>query len=792
MSLNAAGHKKIVRENHLDFLFNLYLQGIEIGSDNVDLLKKHGYVYDPPPQKKEDDRPEFINFHKLDYSTDKNRAADSKIDIVYGEPEACVPRFEILHDHELEERRKIHGLIFEGREEDIEKHEWLPKSLTEHEADFIDWINSINNLGFQNKIHYRKFTLYVQQAYRWLQERSSTADFEDEDLVEAYKDRELQRCNTNSLYFLNKYVFYKEGDDEEGRVKYVASKAHEVMAYMNDCGYSTAYAKGRQMAATTTLMALDVKDMIFKKNHFMKFVTEDKEKAQEIFEDKLKFAFSELPWWMKPDVSNERENLFKLGKKEEDSDGKAVKGTKKGVGSKILVVAPKRTAIAGGAPQKVKIDEAGNIPLLGKMINNIRPTMLKYNHRTKKIEVKRMLVFWGTGGEMAKGGKAFETEFMSLIKQWADGDYSACIVPIFFNWTCRPGATQEDYDREKRVAYSKLVSEDERDCIIEFHQTWPSSLADVFRANARTLVPEDYIKSNMERISNETKRLDHKLTKRGYFEPVFDETKPTEEGSDVPYKIVGAVFVPTEDLDPRASVDILFEPNYEWKNRYFQGTDPIQHDTGMSNMSSTVWDKYFKTKAAVLNFRTRNPKDVFMQTLLLGLYYDTRDVKIGIPELVESNQGQSYTQYKEAKGFFDSFVLNSDLPPYLVNQSTINQGVGIDNKGHRNNIIVNRIQEMTVTYGDRFYHLSYWDQLTSFTCAVSDKTGKEMWGPMNRKYFKDDILFGAVFSYICAELAMTHLVPKNMNDERKKYTIKYIQKYDANYNLIRVPVKVMQ
>lgn len=770
---------KVIRQNHLEFLFGLYEQGVEIGQKNIDILKEAGYIQSAASKEEKKIAHDDIDFDMLERATEESIEADKNIEIIFGEHKQ--KKFEVITDKELLQRSQEHGLIFIGREEEITREEWLPKSTTEHEKEFIEWINSINNIGFQNKIPYNKFTLYVQQAYTWLQDGISYTDIYDEDDREDFMAKELERCAQNSLYFLNKYVYYKEGDDEGGKVKYKALKAHEVMAYLNDCGYSLAFAKGRQIAATTTLMALNVKDVVFKKNYFMKFITEDKEKAQEIFEDKLKFAFSELPWWMKPNVLNERDNLFKLGNKPE-------KGTKDGVGSKIQVEAPKRTAVAGGAPQKVMIDEAGNIPILRRMIDNARPTMLKYNGKTGKIEVKRQMFYWGTGGEMEKGGKAFETEFMSLKNTWDQGDFSACMVPVFFNWTCRPGATQEDYDREKRVAYSKMTNEQEKDSIIEFHQSWPESLADVFRTNAKTLVPEDFIKTNIDRINTEAKKAGIRITKKGYFEPIYDLNRPEVEGSDVPYRIIGATFVPTEDFDPRASVEIFMEPKEGWKNRYFQGTDPIDTDTGLSNMASVVWDKYFKTITAVLNWRTRDPKDVFLQTMLLGLYYDTEHDKRGIKELVESNRGTSYTQYKENKGYGMEMVLNYQLPPYLQNQTTINEGVGIDNKGLRNTMIVNRIHEMTIAYGDRFYIKDYFEQLSSFTCTVSDR-GKEMWGPMNRKSFKDDILFGGVFSYICAELAFPELTPLDTSGENRKMVIRYRQMYDKNYNLIRVPVK---
>lgn len=773
----------IVRENHLDFLFNLHLQGIDVGAENIALLKEKNYIkpvveaFKPPVFK------DNVNIFHLDKNTVEQTMVDTHIDIIKSST-VNTKAFEILTDEELEKRRRIHNLLFEGRSEPITREEWAPVSTTEHEQDFIDWINSINNLGFENKIAYRKFTLYCQQAYTWLQEKKSHSDFLDEDEIIDYEDEEVRRCVENSLYLLNKYVWYKEGDVEEGRVKYIAAPAHEVLAYMNDSGYSVGLAKGRQMAATTTIMALNMKDVVFRKNHFMKFVTEDDKKAKEIFEDKLKFAFSELPWWMKPKVLNERDNLFATGKKPE-------KGTKEGTGARILVVVPDRTAIAGGAPQKVMIDEAGNIPVLGAMINNIRPTMLFADPKTRKLIVKRILWYWGTGGEMEKGGKSFEVEFLSVMKAWNEGKYGSGIIPLFFNWSCRPYATQEDYDRERQIAYDKLAQDEieGQKAVTEFHQTWPKHLSDVFRGSSKTLLDSEYIEKALDRIQKAKKQHNYQLHQSGFFEPVFDFNQPENEGSDTPYRIIGTNFVPTSDIDARASTTIFMHPDKTWQKRYFKGTDPIDTDTGLSNFASTVWDKWWKAPVAILNWRTRDYKEAFLQSLLLNLYYDTSHEQKGIRELVESNRGTSYTQYVEQKGFGKHFVLNYELPHAIQNRTTINEGIGIDNKGVRNTMIINHMHSMLAAYGDKIYIDIIFEQLKTFVCSVSDK-GKEMWGPMNKKYFKDDTLFSTVFSYICAELCFYDQEPVNTLKQSSGFRIENKIVYDKNYKLVRVPVKV--
>jgi hypothetical protein len=340
--------KREVAENTLDYLFELHNKGIPISEENLKLLERKGYFKNdiPQPPKEKEEKKDVIFETQLNFSSPKQKEIDKNIDIVFGE----------IHDFTEfitteEKETSPQEIIFEGGRV-ITQKDWLPESTTEHTQDFIDWVNHINNYGsVSNK--YKKFNLYVQQSNQWLEENSDYTQYQNRHDVDEYQQEELSRCAENTLYFLDKYVYYKEGDDKSGKVKYKSYPAHKVMAYLNDCGYSFAIAKGRQIAATTTLMACDVKDAVFKRNYFMKFITEDQEKAEEIFEDKLKYAFSELPYWMRPNVANERDNLFRLGYKEE-------KGDRKGVNSTIRVTPPKRTAVAGGAPQKVKIDEAGN------------------------------------------------------------------------------------------------------------------------------------------------------------------------------------------------------------------------------------------------------------------------------------------------------------------------------------------------------------------------------------------------------------------------------------------------
>ncbi len=79
------------------------------------------------------------------------------------------------------------------------------------------------------------------------------------------------------------------------------------------------------------------------------------------------------------------------------------------------------------------------------MIKEARPTMFMSNDDTNKLEFKRQIIIWRTGGEMDKGGKAYEIEFRNALAHWEKGNFEHGIIPLFFDWTTRPGITKEFY-----------------------------------------------------------------------------------------------------------------------------------------------------------------------------------------------------------------------------------------------------------------------------------------------------------------------------------------------------------
>jgi len=627
-----------------------------------------------------------------------------------------------------------------GRE--IKSEEWRPESLINHSDDFFHFVNSMNEDGFQSKIEYEPLKLYIQQAHNWLSEDDNiNRYYSEEDKIE-YAKNEIDRCRENSIYWLNKYVKLFESDmlDSTSR-DYKCAPVHEVISFLFDCGYNYIMGKPRQIAATTTMQALALKKLVFNKNTYVKFITMDLDSAEEILEQKMKYPVSELPDWIRPSVTSDSAKRLNFGRKI-----KGKKGVRGGANTKFQVVAPSVSAINGGSPTLVLVDEAAYIRMLIKMIMEARPAMFRQNPLTNEITMTKQIIIWGTGGvdekEQRTKSKAYEELFYMVLDNWKDKNYNFGIIPIFFDWTTRMGITRKFYEDE-REAYSKEGPEAE-ELMNQFRLTYPSKIEDMFLDSAKTLVPISFIEEREKAIRD----LPHDVKPQyGYFEPDFDISQPASEHDDVPFKIVGANWIPVEnEYDPRASTCIFRHPDRQWADRYYMGTDPIAQDTGYSNMASAIFDAKFNSIVAVVNYRDDNHKNTFLQNLLLGIYYG-EDRSKACRILVEANIGTNFVDYVEAKGYINSIVLKTEIIPIL--QGGQNR-FGVDNKGNRNAIIINKGFELVQSFGDRIFIPSLWKQLRTFTCTTT-ASGKQVWGTSDFKKYHDDVFFACSFAYICRD-----------------------------------------
>jgi hypothetical protein len=738
----------------LELLFDLYGKGVSIGDKNIQKLKAAGYIDEDNGDlvaESDDGKKVKLSVGKLtgdNLVSEKSIIADRHISIIYTDKK----QKDSFLTPALFEKRIAWESVFSGSEI-ITSESWKPKSKIAHTEEFINWINSINTEdGFFTSIDYKPFNAYCKQAQMWIDD--PTPDSMSEEQILEWRIRENNRCAENSLYALDKYGEIKE-ENAEGMKYYKAAKGHKVILYLLDCGYSLDITKARQVAFTTTICLWALCRAAFHRNVGIKYISEDLGKAKVTAEDKIKYPYGQMPQWLKPVVKNDNILQFFFGKKDK-------KGDTSGNNSSIDVMGPGKTKIASTTPTVTLIDETGNISDLNDLLSDLLPTMYGFNIRTQQQELMRQIVMWGTGGYMDKAGVALHAIFMSHWEAWKERRFDSGIIPLFMNTWWRPGMTKERYSQLKQEAYA-TEGPKAAELRIRFHQSFPITLEDVFLTGGNTLAPLEFIQSNLDRITSGGEKVSCDY---GYFEPIYDTDSPAHEGSDVPFKIKGANFVPVRFGDERATTIIFLHPK-KWSNRYFQGTDPIASDNGHSKMASAIWDSYFAMPVAVMNYRSNNYRYAYLQTVLLGLYYNTDPSQEAAPELVEANIGAAYREYKENKGLERSLVLGSELPMTLQTK-TGSVHVGVDNKGLRNKIIIDYMKQIFDSFGDRIWMPIFFNQLKTFVCKIIGRS--EVWEPQDKRYNWDDALFALTYSYICAS-CYSHRITQSLDgssNERKE------------------------
>ena len=380
---------EIIQRSHLEFLYDLHCSGIALSEDQHRLLVDNDFL------KKTSEPVKYIGRLSPTDSTKWGR------DRSFGDrvrKRAILDNQDVIQKDIYETDIKSEQELVYTAETGIRKSDWAPDSIINHSREFVDWIDSIN-AGFRNRIMYEKFERYKDQADEWYGNGHSIDDFEEEEQRYEYMIRELERCSINSLYAANKYFYLKDEAGEEGigKIKYFANEDYEhqrICCYLFDCGYSLIIGKPRQPGITSIFGILGMNRCLSRRNYFLKFIAENKITSEEIFEDKIKFSFSSLEGWFmpstggRPDVLNDRDNLFKIGRK-------GMKGKIEGINSKIQVTPPYKTAINGGSPPLVFVDEIGTIDILTEMINEGRPTMFRRNKETGEFEIKSQIILWG-------------------------------------------------------------------------------------------------------------------------------------------------------------------------------------------------------------------------------------------------------------------------------------------------------------------------------------------------------------------------------------------------------------
>ena len=702
------------KDSHLEFLKELRNMNIDLGAEDLELLRKHNAISDEQLE------------------VEKSRIEARKVATA-----AELDRYVLTMDAYLSRCEMLFGTKWQGRS--IKKTDWACESPSEFTDDFKKFINS-HFVRFCDLMAYEPFYLYIKQAYDWLSEPLPELSQLDEYEKMRFWKREDKRIRRNTLYALDRYGYVKEsaiGDGSED-MKYKANLAHAFILYLFDDGRSVFAGKGRQMAFTTTLAAAAVIRMNYRENTHVKLIACDLETTEEIYEDKVKYAFDRLPWWAKCKVRNRSGKLLRVS-----TDTTTSKTDFSGYSSKVSIVAPKITAINGGAPHVVLIDEAAFLDIFSEMVEEARPTIwISVNGR---LQQRRQVWAWSTGGRSESGKGSYEREHRDLFTKWVSGDFSNGVIPVFLDWTCRPGASVEWYLREKQ-AYMVKDIEGHSDATVEqklivFRQHNPSSIDDMYAISRNTLVSPTII------IKNEDKILALPTTKRptpGRFNIIPDKDKPLPADSFMKYAPLAVQWIPGNDpfKDP---VQLFMPPVKGWRFRTYQGTDPIDHDEGFSKHASTIYDAYYRAPVCQVNMRGRDPYESYLQSIAMGMYYANHGEKF-CPELVENNIGKLYIKYKSGHEWNggSSLVMNKFLPDYLQG----GEDIGFDSKAGRKAQVVLIGAQFTQQHGDNIYFPAYWKQLRTFTPTTS-KQGKTTWAVDDRRKNQDDVLDSTWYSYIC-------------------------------------------
>lgn len=665
--------------------------------------------------------------------------------------------------------------VFSKGYKDIPTSDWYPSHPEfEYPKEFISWVDSINS-GWQNKINYEPFDIYCEQAKEWLKDESRITDFNSVSEQTEWLFNEIDRCKANSLYFCNKYGYIKEdkAPDGSGMLKYKAWDAQQVLLFLFDSGYSLMIGKARQIGFTTTMCLAGMKRVNFNKSYFIKFVTHSEKKGIEIFRDKVKWAFNKIPDHVALEVKNWTDSLMSFEKK-----GKK-KGREEGGGSRFQVDPPAVDAINGGSPSAVFVDEIGLFEIFGDMMREGRPALFKFNPDTGKMTMQQQFMAWGTGGEMDKGGSVFEAEFKNCLRQWNEKNYSYGIIPLFMNAFARPGVTREHIAKEKNAYMSLDGTKKGEEAKVQFHQHYPMTVDDMFIRKSKTLVPIHKCQSRLDDIYNRETPIEY-----GYFEPVLDMSQPTPD-LITPFKIKGARWIPTSGRDDASTTAVVVShpPSGEvWINRWYQGTDPINSETGHSKMCSAIWDSYDNTVASVLLHRERKFKETYLQVLLQSIYYDQEGIS-GCKELIENNIGDMHLDFQERHGFKHKFTSNAQLPLFL--QTPSSKWWGIRNVVNTAPRIIAKTEELVEAYGDQIDIPWFWEQLKTFVekDLKSQSSHRETrYQAADFRYDYDDAIFGITFAYINA-ISHAKYDPQNIksNGTEKQTFKRYVQNKQTNF-----------
>lgn len=668
---------------------------------------------------------------------------------------------------------------------EIHKHDWLPyteeEGLSCPEPGFIEWVNSFSEAGFSNAIPYRKFELYKQQAKRWIDANDSIYDCQNEDEEDIFIENEVARIGDNVSYGIRKYGKLKEAK-VAGGFRWFGHSYYEVqdaICYIMDCGYSPIIPKCRQIGISSVFGYIVTFKTALQLNYFSKFLTYDEKKTEELFRDKIKFAYSEFP-----DIFRPKENPNWANNKITFSASKEKGRTESGL-RQILCEVATPSAINGGSPNLVLVDEAAFVKCLTEMVDEAESAMYWTNPKTGKRELVRQMAMWGTGGKMIND--TFEDMYRLSVEVWKSGNIEGAFLPLFIDFYSNPANTKKLYDELKHKAYRKKGPKANTSRII-FHAACPITLDDVFLKSSETLIDMGVINNNLLRIGEFAKKYPKGMPVGGRFKAIMDYNSPNTPESLFTHKLIGVEWEDMEETiaesdTDRSDISVMYPPAYrmreepdkDWIYRYFQGTDSINSAEGHSNFSSAIWDSVLCAPVALLDFRESDFRECYRQAILMNIYY-------GNPHhLVEYNSAEEFINKIDALGQSQTLIMNAELNPrYRINGAK----VGISSKANSKPFIIDSMKTMFIEHSQRFFFRLPFEQLKHFIQKTGKDGRKTTWAASDTTRFKDDSLYAITYSKIAADCySQMGLVPHNLKQSSETEVNRRSLKRDSNGRL---------
>lgn len=689
----------------------------------------------------------------------------------------------------------------------IEKSDWHPGDPEFVDDAFYDFIDS-HIPRFNNLKYYEPFYLYCEQARRWLEDKRTITDIPMSERFE-WKQEELRRIADNKLYGLNKYITIKEDGFAAGRRQFKASAPHALVAFICDRGNHFDAVKGRQAAFTSMMMAIANLDMVTSPAWTGVFMVHKKEgTGKTLFRDKHQSTLQHLPRWIVGEIDvakgfSSESTIIDF----DPGDTKATKGMD--ISDFRLLSAEDTMTVNGRTPTRSLFDECQNIPTYQKIKGEIDPTLYQFNDRSGKYELVRSIYAWGTGSSNNTGQGAFENDFKGILEAWQGRTGTQGWIPIFFDWTCRPGMRRDFYDKQKlkylrgQTEETKGLSQAER--LSLFYAHYPSKPDDAFLSTHKTLVPMELIIKQQQRITAMCVNADPSLAPvPGKFVPIFNQAIEIPGDSPFQHPIVDVRWQPSFASDTEAPVRMFMERQKGWTNRYFQGTDPIQNDGGFSRFSSVIWDAaarqvgegdeaaFIPTVACVLNSRSHNPTELFIQNALMGMYYANQGQK-ACKELVEINVGHRYTEMKCSPVFNlrDSLLTRHQLlPKYKTGEAKNIYGIDLKGgTGSRKAHLYADIVDLLLANWHNIWYYDIWSQIRHI--SVEDKgLNGVVWGTQNKNVYNDDMVYAMGYAELCCRCIGKQ--PELITADNPKFVMKRIIVRDAklqpHYQWVKTPV----